>query len=69
MDMLDRQDAAVRLSRQDLMQVMGGRSVSGTLINAFNSAFKTIYGFGQDFGGAIRRLTSGKICPLCIRLR
>ena len=69
MDMLDRQNAANKLSRQELVQVAGGRSISGTLINAFTSAFKTIYGFGQDFGGAIRRFRTRNLCELCIKRR
>lgn len=64
MDMLDRQDVVDRLSNYELLQIVGGRSISGTLVNAFNSAFKTIYGFGQDFGGAMRRFLSRKLCSL-----
>ena len=69
MVMLDRQNAVDRLNKQELLNVVGGRSVSGTLVNAFTSAFKVIYGFGQDFGGAIRRFTSRNLCQLCIRRR
>ena len=69
MVMLDRQDVTDRLSRQELLQIVGGRSFSGTFVNALNSAFKTIYGFGQDFGGAIRRFVNRGLCGMCIRIR
>ena len=69
MVMQDHQGVADRLSNQELLFVSGGRSISGTLVNAFTSAFKTVYGFGQDFGSAIRRLISRNLCTMCIRRR
>lgn len=63
MGMLDQLNV-VKLSDQELMVVLGGASISGTLVNAFTSAFKALYGFGQNFGSAIRRITSGKLCSL-----
>lgn len=62
--MQDHQDVVDRLSKKELLQVVGGRSISGTIINAFTSAFKTVYGFGQDFGGAIRRFKNRQLCSL-----
>ena len=44
--------------------VVGGAKFSGTIINAFTSAFKTLYGIGQDFGSAIRRIRRKKLCSL-----
>lgn len=64
MDMRDHQNVVDKLSRQELLQIVGGRSISGTIINAFTSAFKTVYGFGQDFGGAMRRFKNRKLCSL-----
>lgn len=64
MDMQDHLNAVDKLSRNELQMVEGGRSISGTLINAFTSAFKTVYGFGQDFGGAMRRFKTRKLCGL-----
>ena len=62
MDMQDRLDVVDKLSKHELQMIEGGRSISGTLINAFTSAFKTVYGFGQDFGGAIRRFRKRTLC-------
>lgn len=46
----------------ELLMIIGGASVSGTVVNAFTSAFKTLYGFGQDFGGSLRRIITKKLC-------
>ena len=64
MDMQDHQNVVDKLSRQELLLVYGGKSISGTIVNAFTSAFKTVYGFGQDFGGALRRFKNRKLCSL-----
>ena len=64
MDMQDHLDVANRLTNYELHMIVGGKSISGTLINAFTSAFKTVYGFGQDFGGAIRRFRKKQLCSL-----
>ena len=64
MDTQDHLDVVDKLSKTDLQNIVGGRSISGTLINAFTSAFKTLYGFGQDFGGAMRRFKKRRLCQL-----
>ena len=64
MDMQDHLDVVDKLSKDELQMIIGGRSISGTVINAFTSAFKTVYGFGQDFGGAIRRFRKRALCGL-----
>ena len=46
----------------ELLMIRGGASVSGTVVNAFTAAFKTLYGFGQDFGGSLRRIITKKLC-------
>ncbi len=63
MAMLDQLNV-VKLNDKELMVIMGGASISGTLVNAFTSAFKALYGFGQNFGTAIRRIASRKLCSL-----
>ena len=64
MDMQGHLDVVDKLSKTELQSIVGGRSISGTIINAFTSAFKTLYGFGQDFGGAMRRFKKRKLCQL-----
>lgn len=48
----------------ELMLIVGGLNVTGTLINAFTSAVKFIYSTGQALGSAIRRIGSNDLCPL-----
>lgn len=62
--MQDHLDAVDNLSTKQLQNVIGGKSISGTLISAFANAYKTIYGFGQDFGGALRRFKKKKLCAI-----
>ena len=64
MDMQGHLDVVDKLSNNELQMIVGGKSISGTLINAFTSAFKTLYGFGQDFGGAMRRFRKRQLCGL-----
>ena len=61
MAMQDHLNVVDKLSKNELQDIVGGRSISGTVINAFTSAFKTVYGFGQDFGGAMRRFRKRKL--------
>lgn len=60
----DQLNVASKLSNEEMLQVVGGAKISGTVINAFTSAFKVLYGFGQDFGSALRRIVKKKLCSL-----
>lgn len=62
MDTLDQLNVVKKMTHEELVQVVGGASLSGTIVNAFTSAYKTLYGFGQNFGTAIRRIVKKKLC-------
>ncbi len=63
MDMLDQLNAEKNsLNKTELQNVLGGAKISGTIVNAFTSAFKSVYGMGQNFGTAIRRIIKKKLC-------
>ncbi len=53
-----------KVENQDLMQIVGGVSISGTLINSFSTILKTITAIGRSFGSSIRRIASDHICPI-----
>lgn len=53
-----------KLSKDEMLQVVGGVKISGTVVNAFTSAFKVLYGFGQEFGSALRRIIKKRLCSL-----
>jgi len=49
---------------QELMLIIGGFNLTGTIVNAFLSTGKFIYSLGQSFGSAIRRIGSKSVCPV-----
>lgn len=51
-----------KLTEEELVILVGGFSITGTIINAFTSAGKFIYSMGQQFGSAIRRIGTNKMC-------
>ncbi|MGM9879157.1 MAG: hypothetical protein ACI31R_03950 [Bacilli bacterium] len=57
-------NVANKLSKEEMLHVVGGGKISGTVVNAFTSAFKALYGFGQNFGSALRRIVKKKLCSL-----
>ncbi len=54
----------MELNRRDLLSVVGGISISGTLINALVKGINSILDLGRSLGTAIRRINSGSICTL-----
>lgn len=54
----------MELEKQELLQIVGGFTLSGTFINAIYKAASTIMDIGRAFGTSIRRSISGNICPL-----
>jgi len=64
MDMLDPLNATkiINLDNRVLKDVYGGASISGTLINAINSALKTILDLGRSLGTSIKRIKTKSLC-------
>lgn len=52
------------VSYQELDSIYGGDTISGTVINAFTNIIKVLMEAGRGVGGAIRRITTGNLCPL-----
>ena len=48
----------------ELSKISGGDGLGATFLNYLTNALKTIYGVGQELGGSIRRIATGKTCPL-----
>lgn len=53
-----------RLENNELLAIIGGWSLTGTLINAFVSAGKFIYDTGRYLGSSFRRIGDKNLCPL-----
>ena len=49
---------------KELDKIIGGSSVSGTLLNAFTTIIKFIYEVGEGVGSSLRRIGEGDLCPL-----
>ena len=52
------------LSENELTMIDGGINITGTLVNAFTSAAKTVLDFGRNLGSALRRIGGKKICKI-----
>ena len=54
----------VEVKETELYKIEGGYSFSGSLINYLVNGFKVFVDIGRSLGTAIRRGTSGKLCPI-----
>ena len=53
----------MRVNDIELQKINGG-GLGATFLNYLSKAIETIYSIGQEFGGSIRRIAIGKVCPL-----
>lgn len=53
-----------KLKDQNLEEIVGGATISGTIINAFTNVIKVLIDAGKGVGSAIRRMHDDKMCPL-----
>lgn len=53
----------MQLDKNQLLSIVGG-GLTGTLINAIIKGANSVIDFGRNLGSAIRRITSGKLCPM-----
>ena len=49
---------------QNLDEVVGGATLSASLLNSFTNIIKTLIDVGRSIGSSIRRIGEGGICPL-----
>ena len=54
----------MELNKTQLLSIVGGFSISGTLINTFVRGINSVLDLGRSIGTAIRRVQSKNICPL-----
>lgn len=53
-----------KVDNMELLAIIGGASITGTLINAVTSAARFVYSVGQAFGSSLRRISGKTLCPL-----
>lgn len=52
----------MKLTNQELIYVIGGSKLTGTLINAFARGLNTVLEIGRSLGTAISRIASKRTC-------
>lgn len=52
------------INEKELKLIVGGLSISGTLINSLVRGINAFLDLGRSLGNAIRRISGNKICPL-----
>lgn len=53
-----------KMNQNELLLMVGGFNITGTIVNAFLSAGKFVYSLGQSLGSAIRRIGSNNVCQI-----
>lgn len=53
-----------KIEENELYEINGGATLSGTLVNAITTAGKFIYSLGQALGSSIRRIVGGSSCSI-----
>lgn len=54
----------IELRKDELFDICGGISISGTLISSLTKGITTLLDLGRSLGSAIRRIGSNKLCPV-----
>ncbi len=53
-----------KLEKQQLLEIRGGLSMSGSLLSYIIKGFNTILELGRNLGSSIRRIHNGSMCSL-----
>ncbi len=52
------------LDKQELLQIVGGINITGSLINSIYRGISVIMDVGRSLGSAIRRAIGRSMCPI-----
>lgn len=61
---VDKKGENMKLTNKELKMIIGGASITGTLINSLIKGFNAFLDIGRYFGSSIRRLIGKSACPL-----
>jgi len=50
------------LSKKEMLNIDGGGSITGSMLNAVYKIIDTIYSIGESLGSYIRRVVENKMC-------
>lgn len=54
----------MKLNKYELKNIIGGGSISATLLNYIIKGFNSILDIGRYLGSGIRRITSNNMCDM-----
>lgn len=52
------------MKKEELLQIVGGVSITGTLLSSMYKVGNLIFEIGRSLGSAIRRAVGGKMCSI-----
>ena len=52
------------MEKNELLQIVGGASITGTLLNSIYKVGNMVFELGRSLGSAIRRIVGGSMCPI-----
>ncbi|MBR1385522.1 MAG: hypothetical protein IJ568_01685 [Bacilli bacterium] len=53
-----------RITKEELKNLDGGDTITGTLITAISQGLKTLVDIGRSFGSSIRRIKDKRLCEI-----
>ncbi len=60
----DRKENYMKLSKNEAKSIKAGASLSASLINSLIKGFNSFLDIGRYLGSGLRRLISGRSCPI-----
>ena len=52
------------MDKNELLQIVGGASITGTLLSSIYKVGNLVFDIGRSLGSAIRRAIGGSMCPI-----
>lgn len=53
-----------KLEKREMLNIEGGTSITGSMLNAFYKIIGTIYSIGESLGSFIRRTVEKNMCDI-----
>ena len=52
------------ICENDLVRIVGGASITSSLVNSFVKVINTLVDLGRNIGSGIRRIMENNLCPI-----
>ena len=53
-----------KLNNKEMLNIIGGGSITGSMLNAIYKIIDTVYSIGESLGSYIRRAVEKKMCNI-----